>query len=1041
MWLVVSALRRPLTVVVAVLAVLLASWLGIQRMKKDIFPAVGSPTIYVSQPYSGMDPTQMEGFLTHYYEYHFLYISGIEHVESKSIQGVALMKLVFHGDTDMDQATAEVVGYVNRSRAFMPPGAVPPFITRFDAGSIPVGQLVFSSAIRTPAEMQDFAINRVRPLFATLPGVSAPPPFGGNQRSIVVRVNPDKLRQYDLSPEEVIAAVNKASVVMPSGNIRIGDLNRIANTNGVIGGNLDELADAPVRTGSGPTIFLRDLGVVENGTDIVTGYAHVNGKRTVYIQVTKRSDASTLDVIRAVRENLPAMRNVLPEDVELRLEFDQTGYVTSALGSLANEAVLGALLTGLMVLLFLRDWRSALIVMATIPFALLGAVVGLWATGQTLNIMTLAGLALAVGVLVDEATVEIENIHSHMAGGLSKPRSVLDACHKTAVPRLLSMMSILAVFVPSFFMAGVARQLFVPLALAVAFAMVSSYLLSSTLVPVLSVWVMKQGHGDQEQAGLRRLYGRYLELITGMRWIVAAAYLAGAAAIFVLILPRIGTEFFPTVESGQFQIRLRAPTGTRIEKTELVALDALGVIEQTVGRDQVAISTAFIGVQPASYPINTVHLWTGGPHEIVMKVALKPTATLIGEPLRERLRAELSKKLPGVTFSFEAADIIGQVMSFGSPTPIEVAVQGPAMADNRAHAAKVREELAKLPFLRDLQQAQPLDYPTIDVAIDRERAGQYGLTTANVLKSVVTATSSSRFTDPNYWRDPRSGNAFQIQVEIPQHRMRSVDDLRKVPVTVPGGPRTLLGDVASFKEGTAFGLVERYNMQRVVSFTANLHGPPLGEVTGAVRAAIDRAGKPPRGVSVQIRGQIPPLEESLAGLQRGLLLSIAVIFLLLTANFQSFRLAAAIVLTVPAVLCGVILALWFTGSTLNVQSFIGAIMAVGIAVANSILMVTFMEIERRAGSEVIQAAVDGGRGRLRAILMTAFAMIAGMTPIAIGADQTAPLGKAVIGGLALATVATLTVLPALYAILQSGASRHSRSLDPTDPASSYYEAS
>ncbi|MEZ5403235.1 MAG: efflux RND transporter permease subunit [Bryobacteraceae bacterium] len=1040
MWLVLSALRRPLTVVVAVLAVLLGSFLAIQRMKKDIFPAVGSPTIYVSQPYSGMDPSQMEGFLTYYYEYHFLYISGIEHVESKSIQGVALMKLVFHPDTDMDQATAEVVGYVNRSRAFMPPGAVPPFITRFDAGSIPVGQLVFSSAIRTPAEMQDFAINRVRPLFATLPGVSAPPPFGGNQRSIVVRANPDKLRQYNLSPEEVIAAVNRASVVMPSGNLRIGDLNYIANTNGVIGGNLGELADAPVRTGNGPAIFLRDVAVVENGTDIVTGYAHVNGKRTVYIQVTKRSDASTLDVIRNVRDALPAMRNVLPEDVELRLEFDQTGYVSSALQSLANEAALGALLTGLMVVLFLRDWRSALIVMATIPFALLGAVVGLWAIGQTINIMTLAGLALAVGVLVDEATVEIENIHSHMAGGLSKPRAVLDACHKTALPRLLSMLSILAVFVPSFFMAGVARQLFVPLALAVAFAMISSYVLSSTLVPVLSVWLMKQGHGEAEQAGLRRWYGQYLDAVTGLRWIVAAAYFAGAVAILLLVLPSIGTEFFPRVDSGQFQIRLRAPTGTRIEKTELIALDALAAIEKTVGKENVDISTAFIGVQPASYPINTVHLWTGGPHEIVMKAALKPSAALRGEELRERLRADLSKALPGVTFSFEAADIIGQVMSFGSPTPVEVAVQGPAMADNRAHAGKVRAELAKLPFLRDLTQAQPLDYPALDVTIDRERAGQYGLTTANVLKSVVTATSSSRFTDPNYWRDPRSGNAFQIQVEIPQYRMQSVEDLRKLPVTAPGGPRALLGDVASFKESEAFGLVERYNMQRVVSFTANIHGQPLGQISDAVRAAIARAGAPPRGVSVQVRGQIPPLEESLSGLQRGLLLSIAVIFLLLTANFQSFRLALAVVLTIPAVLCGVVLALWFTGTTLNVQSFIGAIMAVGIAVANSILMVTFMEFERRSGADVRDAAVKGGRGRLRAILMTAFAMIAGMLPIALGADQTAPLGKAVVGGLAMATVATLTALPALYAILQSGASRHSRSLDPNDPASSFYEA-
>src|SRR5688572_13579052 len=716
MWLVLSALRRPVTVLVAVLAVLLGAALATRRMKVDIFPQVGSPTIYVAQPYGGMDPSQMEGFLTYYYEYHFLYITGIEHVESKSIQGAALMKLVFHEGTDMNQAMAEVVGYVNRSRAFMPPGAVPPFITRFDAGSVPVGQLVFSSATRTPAEMQDFALNRVRPLFATLPGVSAPPPFGGNQRTIVVRLHPEKMHAYRMPPEEVIAAVNRASTVLPSGNVRIGDFNRIANTNAVIGGNLQELMDAPIRTGTTPAVYLRDVAVVESGTDVITGYAHVNGKRTVYIQVTKRADASTLDVIRHVRESIPRFRAVVPEDVDIRLEFDQSGWVTRALRSLVNEAVLGALLTGLMVLLFLRDWRSALIVVTTIPFALLGAVVGLWIAGQTINIMTLAGLALAVGVLVDEATVEIENIHTHMAGGMSRARSVLDACRKTALPRLLSMVSILAVFAPSFLMAGVARQLFVPLSLAVAFAMIASYILSSTLVPVLAVWLMRQSPARQEEGGtLRNLYSRYLRAVVTLRWPVAGAYLAASALLLWALVPRLGLEIFPQVDAGQLQIRLRAPTGTRIERTELIALRAVDLIKNVVGPGNLEITTAFIGVQPSSYPITTVHLWTSGPHEAVLRVQLSAAATPRGEALKERLRAEFSKTMPRTRISFEAADIVGQVMSFGSPTPIEVAVQGPSLPANLQHAAKVQAELAKIPGLRDLQQAQPLDYPTLDI--------------------------------------------------------------------------------------------------------------------------------------------------------------------------------------------------------------------------------------------------------------------------------------------------------------------------------------
>ena len=1041
MWLVTGALRRPVTVLAAVMALVLAAWLALDRMRKDIFPEVGAPTIYISQPYGGMDPSQMEGFLTYYYEYHILYVTGIEHVESKNIQGAALIKLVFHPGTDMNQAMAEVVAYANRARAFMPPGAVQPFITRFDAGSVPVGQLVFASANRTAAEMQDFALNRVRPLFATLPGVSAPPPFGGNQRTIVVRVNPDKLRQHSMSPEEVIGAVNRASIVIPSGNVRIGDLNRIANANSVIGGNFQELMDAPVRMGQGTNIYVRDVAVVENGTDIITAYAHSNGKRTVYMNVTKRSDASTLDVIERVRAALPAMRAAVPEDVEIRLEFDQSGYVRRALRGLVNEGLLGALLTGLMVLLFLRDWRSALIVMLTIPFALLGAVVGLWLAGQTINIMTLAGLALAVGVLVDEATVEVENIHAHQAEGVSPARAVLDACRKTAVARFLSMLALLAVFVPSFFMAGVARQLFVPLSLAVAFAMISSYLLSSTLVPVLSVWLIRSGQRPAHLSGRGGFYRRYVEMIVRLRWPVAVLYLGGAALLLWVLMPGLGTELFPATESGQYQLRLRAQPGTRIERTELMTLKALDVVKAAAN---VSISTAFIGVQPAAYPINLVHLFTAGPHEAVLKFAVKPETALRGDAMKERLRADLTKALPEVAVSFEEADIVGQVLSSASPSKIEVAVQGPQIDAAREHAVKVHRELSKIRELRDLQRAQALDYPSLDIKIDRDRAGQFGLSTSQVARALMVATSSSRFIDANYWRDPVSGNGFQIQVEIPQHRMQSVEDLRELPVMNNGAARPLLGDLAEIKTGTTFGTVERYNMQRVVSYTADVAGVPLGVIAPRVREAIANAGAPPRGVSVALRGQIPPLEETLAGLRRGLLLSVAVVFLLLTANFQSVRLGVAALFSIPGALCGVAIALTLTGTTLNVQSYLGAIMSVGIAVANSILMVTFMELARRGGASVEQAAIAGARGRLRAIAMTAAAMTAGMIPLALaigeGAEQSAPLGKAVIGGLLFSTLATLTVLPAVYAILQSRAAVHSPSLDPDDVTSRHYEA-
>jgi len=1048
MRLVLAALSRPITILVAVFAAALCSLLALERMPVDIFPQVGDPAIYVAQPYGGMDPSQMEGFLTYYYEYHFLYITGIEHVESKSIQGVALMKLVFHPDTDMNNAMAQTVGYVNRARAFMPPGAVPPFITRFDAGSVPVGQLIFSSPNRSQGEMQDIALNRVRPLFATLPGVSAPPPFGGNQRTIVVRLDPDKLRQYRISPEEAITAVNKATLVSPSGVLRTDSLARIATTNATLGENLQDLMSAPVHAGSGTNVYLRDIGIIENGIDILTAYAHVNGRRTVYIPVTKRADASTLGVINAVKAEIPNFKKAVPEDVDIRLEFDQSGYVTDSIKGLVTEGLLGAALTGLMVLLFLRDWRSALIVVTTIPFALLAAVVLLWAAGQTINIMTLGGLALAVGVLVDEATVEIENIHTQMATGASRAKSVVEAARKTAIPRLLAMFCILAVFVPSFFMVGVGRQLFIPLSLAVGFAIISSYLLSSSLVPVLAAWLMKKGHGGEEREGLfgmaRSFYSSYLKRALQFRWPIAGGYLLAAIAFLYLLVPRLGTEIFPDVNAPQFQIRLRAPTGTRVERTELVALRALDVVKAEIGVDNISITSGFIGVQPASYPINTVYLWTSGPHEAVLLVALKPGATN-DEGLHERLRAKLHEAMPDVQVSFEAGDIVSQVMSFGSSTPIEVAVQGVNLAADRNYAEKIRVELAKLSFLRDLQYSQPLDYPTVDVTIDRERAGQYGLTMADISKSVVAATSSSRFTEPNYWRDPTSGNAFQIQVEIPQNRMQSIADLNDLPVMPPGASQPLLSEVASLKYGTTPGLMERYNGQRVVSLTANIHEKALGQVGDAVSAALNRAGEPPRGVTVKLRGQIPPLTQTISGLRVGLLLAVLVIFLILAANFQSLRLALGIVFTIPAVLSGVVLMLLITGTTLNVQSFMGAIMAIGIAVANSILLVTFAEMSRHEGSTAHEAAMAGGVGRLRAILMTASAMIVGMLPMAIGigegARQSAPLGRAVIGGLLFSTFATLTILPAVYAILQGKANITSPSLNPTDPASRYHEPS
>jgi len=1048
MWVIRAALRRPITVLVAIVAVALTAGFAVNRMRADIFPDLDLPVIYVAQPYGGMSPAQMEGFITYYYEYHFLYVNGIESVESKSIQNTSLLKLTFHPGTDMSEALAQTIGYVNRARAFMPPGTVGPFIMRFDAGTVPVGYLVFKSDTRSLGEIQDLALNRVRPQFATLPGLTSPPPFGGSQRTIVIRVDPDRLRSYGMAPDDVIRAVTTGNVIMPSGSINVGDETRISPMNSVVG-PINDLLELPIRTGAGTPVFVRDVGSVSDSTDIPTAYALVNGKRAVYIPVTKRPNASTLSVVSEVKANLGRFQALVPDDITVSYELDQSRNVSAALVAVLREAALGALLTGLMVLLFLRDWRSSAIVVITIPLALLAAVVALWGAGQTINIMTLGGLALAVGILVDEATVAIENIHTHLSRGAPVARAVLDASGEVVVPRLLAMLSVVAVFVPSFFMTGVSRSLFVPLSLAVGFAMIASFFLASSLVPVLSVWWLgkgDRGRGAEQYGGdwverLRDRLAAFLQRVAPARGLLVATYLVVTVGIVVTGGATLGREIFPPSGVKAFQLRFRAPAGTKFESTERLARDVLDVIRATAGAENIDITLGYVGVQPSSYPINTIFLWTGGSHEGVLQVALKPDAPIRLEDLQRKLRDAFHGRFPAAQFSFEPGDIVSRIMNFGAPTPVEVAVMGPDFAATRTFATKVRAELAHIGALRDLQLGQTLDYPAIQVNVDREMAGQLGVTVDQIGRSFAAATSSSRFVAPNYWADPRTGIAFQVQVQVPQARMTTLEDLRVVPVSAGGTARPLLGDVARIENATIVGEYDRINGERMVTLTANVAGEDLGRALTEVNAAIRRAGEPPRGATVAIRGQIAAMSEAFTNIGAGLVVAVVVIFLLLAANFQSLRLAFVVVSTVPAVLMGVVVALWLTGTTLNVQSFMGAIMAIGVAVANAILLVTLAEQSRREGESPLHTAIHAARARMRPVLMTSAAMIAGMIPMALavgeGAEATAPLGRAVIGGLAAATLATLIVLPSVYSLVQQSASSSSPSLDPDDPDSAY----
>jgi multidrug efflux pump subunit AcrB len=1045
MWLIRTALRRPVTVLMIVLGAALTSILALQRMRADILPTLGTPVLYVAQAYGGMDPAQMEGYLTNYYEFHFLYINGIDHVESKSIQDVGLVALYFHPGTDMAQALAETVAQVNRARAFMPPGTVPPVVLRQDAGSMPVGYVTFASDTRGLNEIQDLALNRVRPQFATLPGVSGRPPLGGNQRTIVISADPSRLRAYGLSAADVIQAVARNNVIVPSGYVRVGDQAKAAPINAVVR-NVDELLEIPIRVGAGPSVFLRDIGSVQDTMDILAGYAMVNGRRSVYLPVIKRADASTLDVVNEVRTALPRFRALVPEDITVDFEFDQSQYVTSAIRSLATEGLLGALLTGLAVLLFLRDIRGAVIVVATIPLALLAAVVGLWISGQTINIMTLGGLTLAIGILVDESTVAIENMHSHLARGKNRALAIVTAGSEVAIPQLLAMLCVAAVFTPALFMVGPGRALFVPLALAVAFAMFASYVLARTFVPVLATWLLRTSHrgesvGRFSFGRMRERYGRAVSGLVGLRWAVAATYTVAALGAVWVLGSRIGTEIFPRVDTGQLQMRIKAPAGTRVERTEVIAQRILEYITSEAGPENVQGSIGYVGIQPTSFPINTILLWTSGPHEAVLRVALTPNAPVSTETLKDRVRTRLPELSPGTTIAFEPADIISQVMSFGASTPIEIAVSGPDFGVSRKFAAVVKDKLAAVPTLRDVQYAQLLEYPSLNIRVDRERAGQLGVTVQQVGQALVAATSSTRFIQPNYWAAPNTGVSYQVQVEVPQFLTNSVESIETIPVAQGDTGYPLVGDVATITEGTIIGQYDRYNQQRMVTITADVKDADLGTAARQVASAIAAAGEVPRGVAVMVRGQLAPLQQTLDGLQTGLLLAIVAIFILLGAYFQSLRIAMVVIATIPAVVAGVLTALTIWGSTLNVQSFMGAIVSIGVAVANAILLTTFAERARMAGASATDAAVEGARTRLRPILMTTSAMVLGMVPLAFGAAQTAPLGRAVIGGLLGGTIATLFVLPSFFALTQSRATHRSQSLDPHDPGSRFFEPS
>ena len=1087
-----AALRKPITILVLVASLFFFGINAVRTIKIDIFPNLNLPVIYISQPFGGYTPNQMESFFGKQYVNLLLYVSGVKSIETKNIQGITLLKLSFYEGTNMAQAAAEVSAYSNRAQANFPPGSQPPFILRFDASTLPVGQLVLSSPKRTNNELQDLANVYVRAGFTSIPGLVAPAPFGGNSRTIVIKADPALMRSHNLTPDQLVAALRINNQASPAGNVRIGDLNYFTPANTTIR-EIKDFGNIPLFTGTVQNLYLKDVATIEDGADITAGYVLVNGKRSVYLPITKSADASTWEVVQNLKAALPRFQALLPEDVKLTYTFDQSVYVINAVKSLMTEGAIGAILTGLMVLLFLGDPRGALIVIITIPTCIISGVLFLSLFGQTINIMTLSGLALAIGILVDESTVTIENIHQHMDMGKPKALAIWDACKEIAFSKLLILFCILAVFAPAFTMTGIPGALFLPLALAISFSMITSYVMAQTLVPVLANWMMKEhthvsngkakkheivnrqliksngksGHnGIDEHENLlrekeilahrrdldndgkisffervRARFNRFIARMLPYRRPIVLVYVVGAMGLAALLILSIGRDVLPKVNGEQFQVRLRAPDGTRLEKTETTMLRAIDVLYALVGKENVEITSAMVGMHGSQFSTSPIYLFMAGPQEGVLQVSLKDDYDVDLDGLKDRFRDRMKKILPNVKLSFEPIELTDKILSQGSPTPIEVRLSGKNKKQNEEYANKVIAKLTQIPYLRDVQIGQATKYPTIEVTIDRSRAAQLGTDIAAISRSLIASTSSSRLTEKSVWIDPKTSQSYSVQVQVPENQMTSISDLGEIPI-LPNTNRPVLSDVATLQKGTTYGENDNLGAIPVLSVTANLNDMDLGRAATDVQKAINSLGEPPRGLTIKMQGLSQVLIDTLDSLQNGLLVAIVVIFLMLAANFQSFKVSLVVLCTVPAVLVGSLSLLMLMGSTLNLQSYMGMIMSVGVSISNAVLLVTNAEELRMRNGNALLSAQEAASVRIRPILMTSVAMVVGMIPMASGlgegGSQAAPLGRAVIGGLIASTFAALFILPLVFAWVQEKTSTDSVSLDPEDKNSKFY---
>jgi multidrug efflux pump subunit AcrB len=1059
MWIVRVALQRPYTFIMLGVLIVLMGGYAIINTATDIFPNIKIPITAVIWRYTGILPEEIANRIVLFSErVAQTTVNDVEHTESQSVNGTAVVKYFFQPDVDPDLSFAQIIGLSQTQLTYSPPGTTPPFVLSYSASTVPILQLALSSDTLPEAQIYDLGNTILRTQLATVPGASMPFPYGGKQRQVQVDLDPQALRANGLSANDVVTAIGAQNLILPAGTEKIGPLEYYIRLN-ASPTQIEDLNNLPVRAHNGTVTYVRDVAHVRDGYSPQTNMVRLDGRRAILMNVLKTGKASTIDIINGINERLPQIRTSLPTELKIEPISDQSVFVRAAISGVIREAVIAGALTGLLILLFLGSWRSTLIITISIPLSILASIACLSALGETINIMTLGGLALAVGILVDDATVTIENINYHLERGKEVESAILDGAHQIALPALVSTLSICIVFVPMFLLAGIAKFLFIPLAEAVVFAMLASYILSRTLVPTLAkFWLKKfdyQAHKNSRdplsrfQASFEHAFERMRERY---RALLAAALQSGPrfAAIFLLSmaaaallafplgpLPGLGQDFFPTVDAGQIKLHMRARTGTRIEETAALCDAVENTIREVIPSSQLVNVVDNLGLPYSG--INLAYSTSApvGPGDADIYVNLsahhKPTADYV-----RTLRSKLAATYPSATFAFLPADMIGQILNFGLPSPIDVQIVGFNVSANREVANELLQKLRTIPGAVDLHIQQLSDYPQFNVDVDRGKAQLVGLTEQTIASNLLVSLSGSFQTAPSFWIDPKSGTQYQLATQTPQFRLENLNDLGNTPLNGPGGTSQILSSVASIHRSVAPAVVTHYNATPAIDIFGSVQGTDLGYVAAQIDKMVVQAKKDlPRGSQIVVRGQVQTMKASFRGLLVGLAGAVVLVYMLIVVNFQSLLDPFIIITALPAALAGIVWMLFLTHTTVSVPALTGAIMCMGVATANSVLVISFARERMSAGDNPFEASLQAGFTRLRPVVMTAAAMIIGMIPMALGlgdgGEQNAPLGRAVIGGLMFATVATLFFVPTVFSIIHGrGALRAPRSSETPD---------